>query len=603
MNDQSPGANTNGPVAAPSAPVTVSRPLRLWPALVLLALGVVTRLAPTVLEGGMSRYWFLGLIGPVLCSLLMLVWWLAASRATWRERLFGFIGLLVGLAAIVAMAHPTMRGPGTIQITLPMGMGLFALAAARMAARPPRVRTGRAVLVAVIGFSATLFLRNEGATGEYWLDTRWRWSRSAEETMLITRGAEATPRPGAPVPGVAATSFANPEWPGFRGSDRAARARGPRISTQWESNPPQKLWKIAVGPAWSSFAVAGRFLFTQEQRGAMETVVCYEADTGREVWKQQEEVRFDDPLGGPGPRATPAVSKDGVFTLGATGVLLCLNPATGAVIWKQDLTKVAGRKAPMWGFSASPVLAGSVVIVYAGGPGDKGVLAFDVGTGALRWSAASGNDSYSSPQVDTIAGESLVLMLSNDGLVFIDPTTGKVRLNYAWKFSNYRALQPHVLNGDTVLLPTGMTTGTRAIRIAKLNGQFVAEELWTSRNLKPDFTDLVSQKGYLYGSDAGILTCIELKGGERKWKGGRYGKGQVLLLEESGLLLIAGEQGQVVLVAADPAAHRELATFQAIEGKTWTHPVVVGDRLYIRNAQEAACYVLSLAGGAEAAKP
>lgn len=551
----------------------------------------------------MASYWMFGLIGPVLCSLLMLIWWVAASRATWRERVFGFIGVLGCLATIVAMADPTMRGPGTIQITLPMGMGLFGLAAVLMSGRPPKVRTAGAVLMAVIGFSVTLLLRNEGATGEYWLDTRWRWSRSAEETLLVTHKSTATPRSNASVPDASGSSFANPEWSGFRGGDRAARARGPQIATHWETTPPKLLWRIPVGPAWSSFALAGKFLFTQEQRGPMETVVCYEADTGREVWKQQEEVRFDDPLGGPGPRATPAVSKDGVFAAGATGNLLCLNPATGAVVWKQDLTKVAGRKAPMWGFSSSPVVAGAVVIVYAGGPGDKGVLAFDVVNGALRWSAAAGNDSYSSPQVDTLAGESLVLMLSNDGLVCLDPITGKVRLNYVWKFSNYRALQPHVLNGDTVLLPTGMTTGTRAIRITKTNGQLAAKELWTSRNLKPDFTDLVSQKGYLYGSDAGILTCVELKGGERKWKGGRYGKGQVLLLDESGLLLIAAEQGQVVLVAADPAAHRELASFQAIEGKTWTHPVVVGDRLYVRNAQEAACYVLPLAVAASAAKP
>ena len=185
-------------------------------------------------------------------------------------------------------------------------------------------------------------------------------------------------------------------------------------------------------------------------------------------------------------------------------------------------------------------------------------------------------------------------MLSSSGLVLLDPTNGKTRLDYEWKIPQYRAVQPHVVGSDTILLPTGMNMGTRALRIKKSNGQYAAEELWTSRQLKPDFVDLVTYQGHAYGNDGGILTCIDLQTGERKWKGGRYGKGQILLLENSGLLLILSEQGQVVLVAADPHEHRELASFQALEGKTWNHPVLVGDRLYIRNSQEAAAYRVPL---------
>jgi hypothetical protein len=140
-----------------------------------------------------------------------------------------------------------------------------------------------------------------------------------------------------------------------------------------------------------------------------------------------------------------------------------------------------------------------------------------------------------------------------------------------------------------------MNAGTRCIRITNAHGQFAAEELWTSHNLKPDFTDLVTYQGYAYGNDAGIWTCLDLKTGQRKWKGGRYGKGQALLLENSGLLLIAAEDGQVALVLADPNEYREVASFKALEGKTWNHPVLVGNRLYVRNAEEAAVYKLPLA--------
>ena len=191
----------------------------------------------------------------------------------------------------------------------------------------------------------------------------------------------------------------------------------------------------------------------------------------------------------------------------------------------------------------------------------------------------------------------MVLMLTNEGLTLVDPATGRERLNYAWKFDQYRALQPHVIGDDTILLPTGMSAGTRAIRITKKDDQWSATELWTSRDLKPDFTDLVTYQGYAYGNDAGLWTCIDLKTGERKWKGGRYGKGQALLLADSGLLLVAAEQGTVALVSADPAAFKEVASFKALEGKTWNHPVVVGNRLYVRNSQEAAAYELPLAQG------
>jgi len=560
--------------------------------LLLVGLMFVARFGPNFLEGGIGVYWMVAVFGPLLGCLLLLIWWLAASRATWKERLLGFLGLVGGVALILLLVHPTMRGPGTTYLTLPMGMVAFVIGAAVCRQKPPTSRTGIAVLLALVGFGFSLLLRNEGMTGDYELDARWRWSQTSEAVMLAKRApAAATQEQRPPV----TRDLRNPEWPGFRGPERAARSQAPPISTNWAVQPPRQLWKIPVGPAWSSFAVARNLLVTQEQRGPMETIVCYDAETGRELWNRPIEARLDDPLGGPGPRATPALAEGGLFATGATGTFLRLNPSTGEVVWQKDLKSVSDRKVPMWGFAASPVVSGKVVIVYAGGPGDKGLLAFDIESGELRWSAAAGNDSYSSPQLSTIAGQELVLMLSNDGLVCAEPATGKTQLNYEWKFGNYRALQPHVVGNDTVLLPTGMTTGTRAIQITHTNEQWAARELWTSRHLKPDFTDLVTFQGFAYGNDGGILTCVDLKNGERQWKGGRYGKGQILLLENSGLLLIEAEQGQVVLLRADPKQHVEVASFQALEGKCWNHPVVVGDRLYVRNAQEAACYQLPLA--------
>jgi outer membrane protein assembly factor BamB len=537
--------------------------------------------------------------GPLLCCLLLLIWWLAASRATWRERVFGVLGLVAGAAVSIALTHPSMRGAATTYFTLPLGFFVFALAAALFKKSTPAVRSGMAVLLGFAGFAVSMLMRSDGMTGDYKFAFHPRWKQTAEEAMLTARktaaGTSDAAKANMRIDGGSLTSaLTHPEWPEFRGADRAGRCLVPKIATNWSAHPPQRLWKIQVGPGWSSFAVAGRMLFTQDQRGPKETVVCYDADSGNELWKTEIDARLEDPMGGPGPRATPTLANGALYATGSTGAFLRLNPITGEILWKKELTQVADCKTPMWGFSSSPLVVGSVVVVYGGGAGEKGLLAFDTTSGELRWSAPCPVNSYSSPQLNTLLGEASVLMLTTSGLELLEPDNGKTRLDYDWKIAQFRALQPHVVGSDTILLPTGMNMGTRAIRVNKSNGQYTAEELWTSRQLKPDFVDLVSYQGYAYGNDGGLLTCIDLKTGERKWKGGRYGKGQILLLENSGLLLILSEQGQVVLVAADPTEHREIASFQALEGKTWNHPVLAGDRLYVRNSEEAAAYKIEL---------
>jgi outer membrane protein assembly factor BamB len=571
------------------------RSLRVWPAVLLVLLMVAARFGPELTEGAMAKYWMVAVFGPLLCCLLLLIWWLAASRATWRERLFGFLGLVAGAVVAFVLAHPTMRGPATTYLTIPLGLFAFALTTIFQKKAPPPIRTGFAVLLAFAGFAVSTLLRNEGMTGDYRFSWHPRWTPSAEESMLASAPkSPATISPTALDRSSATNALMHPEWPGFRGVERDGRYIGPRISTNWSVEPPRQLWKIQVGPGWSSFAVAGRMLFTQEQRGPKEAVVCYDADSGKEIWKTEVDARLEDPMGGPGPRATPTLANGALYVTGSTGTFLRLNPLTGEIVWKKELTQLAGSKVPMWGFSASPLVTGTMVIVYGGGTEDKGLLALDAGTGDLRWSAACADNSYGSAQLNKLLDEDSVVVLTRSGVTLLEPATGKARLDYEWKIPQFRALQPHVLGSDTILLPTGMNMGTRAIRVKKNNGQYAAEELWTSRQLKPDFVDLVSYHGYAYGNDGGLLTCIDLKTGERKWKGGHYGKGQILLLDSSGLLLVLSEQGQVVLVSAEPTEHHELASFQALQGKTWNHPVLLNDRLYVRNSQEAAAYKIKL---------
>lgn len=576
------------------------KPLRIWPAAILIAGMVFFRFLPQMVEDGPASIWMSAAFGPALCGLVILAWWLTLSRARWFERIIGFLGTIVGAAVSLACVDPSMMGPAIPVLVIPLGTAGFALGAILCSSMLSIKRTAVAILLACIGFGASTTLRSEGMWGNYALGLFWRWTPSNEERLVSN---ESSRRNADLKNAIVADAFDHPEWPCFRGSECDGRQHGTKVSLDWTSSPPEKVWKITVGPGWSSFAVAGNWLFTQEQRGTMETVACYAADSGREVWTRQIESRFDDPLGGPGPRATPTIAGGYLFAMYATGFVLCLDPATGNEIWKSDIREIANRQPPTWGFSSSPLVTDTVVIVHAGGAGDKGVLALNKETGKLQWSVASGDHTYSSPQLANLMGEQVVLMLTNTGLNILDPATGSERLNYDWSFDGYRALQPQVIDSDSILLPSAMGAGTRKIRVSKSDDKLKAEEVWTSRNLKPEFNDLVVYQGHAYGFDSAIFTCVDLATGKRDWKGGRYGKGQVLLLEDSAALLVIGEQGEVVLLKADPKEHTELGKFQAIEGKTWNHPVVVGDKLYIRNSQEAACYRLPLAAPTAPAAP
>lgn len=370
---------------------------------------------------------------------------------------------------------------------------------------------------------------------------------------------------------------------------------GVRLREDWTVAPPKEVWRRKVGPGWSSFAATDDRLYTQEQRGEREAVVCYDAHTGAEVWNHEYPSRFWEAVAGAGPRATPTLHDGALFTLGAQGVLCRFEARTGAVAWSRDLRTDAGREPPMWGFSSSPLVVHGCVIVHAGGAADKGLLAYDVQTGAPRWGAPAGDHSYSSPQLATIAGQPCVLMLTNTGLRACDPLTGQARWEHEWKFEGQRVVQPLVFGAGSVLLGTMTGAGTRRIDVTNGAAGIEVAERWTSLAMKPGFNDFVAHRGHLFGFDNTVFGCIDLETGRKKWKEGRYGNGQVLLLPDGDQLLVVSEQGEIVLLRANPEKHEEQARFSALTGKTWNHPVLVGDRLYVRNSEEAACFQLGLA--------
>jgi outer membrane protein assembly factor BamB len=594
--------------------------LRLWPGVALVSIGWFLWLFGKYLfpERGMYT-----VIGGLACGALVYVWWLLFSRAPLVERIGG-IGLIAAGMAVtrLTLLHPSVaRGAQGFLFFLyaihvfAMVLVLWAVATQRMSSRSRRMALIATVVLACVGFA---LLRTDGITGEGHSQFAWRWSKTAEERLLEERGAApaAVPPPAAaqtkPVPEVPATEpVAEPklapprstdapptvpptpvraEWPGFRGPNRDSVVTGTRISTDWNAARPVELWRRPVGPGWSSFAVAGDRLYTQEQRGDFELVSCYNARTGESIWTHQDAARFWESNGGPGPRGTPSLHNGRVYTMGATGIVNALDALTGKVAWKRNAAEDTGAKLPGWGFTSSPLVVGDVLVVAASGS----VAGYDLATGKLRWTAPKAGGSYSSPHLVALDGVPQVVLLSSVGATGLAPTDGKVLWQHAWP--GYPIVQPSVTPHGALLITTGDAAGglgMRRLKVAKNSDTWTAEELWTSRGLKPYFNDSVLHNGHAYGFDGSILSCIDLRDGTRKWKGGRYGHGQMLLLRDQDLLLVLSEAGELVLVAARPDEFTEIAKMTAIEGKTWNHPVLVGNILYVRNGEEMAAFRLA----------
>jgi len=582
---------------SPSDRSTSEHPLRVWPGVLIVVLQwllrfVVPRFVPAAALVGV-------LAGPAGLAAIV-VWWMFFSRAPWSERWGALVLMIVAPVAIRSLTHESIQNGMmgmmfvlyAIPPTLSLAFVVWAVASRRLATGPRRVAMAAAIL---LGCGVWTLARTDGITGGGGSELAWRWAATAEERLLAQAGdgpfGSARGGPGAPTPAPAAM-HTEVDWPGFRGHRRDGVVPGVWIQTDWSKSPPVEMWRRPIGPGWSSFAVRGDLLYTQEQRGEDELVACYRVTTGEPVWQHRDAVRFWESNGGAGPRATPALSGGRVYTLGATGIVNALAADDGAVAWSHNVASDTGVKVPGWGFAGSPLVVGDVVIVAASGA----LVAYDLASGDRRWFVKSRGGSYSSPHPLTIDGVAQVVLMSGIGATSIAPADGTLLWEHSWE--GVPIVQPAVIAGGDLLLTTADAMGGLGIRrltVAHGAGGWAAVERWTSRGLKPYFNDYVIHQEHAFGFDGNILSCIELANGERKWKGGRYGNGQLVLLPEQDLMLVLSEEGELALVGATPDQFTELARFPGVEGKTWNHPVLVGDVLLVRNAEEMVAFRLSLA--------
>ena len=586
----------NGSTSPAAAIPPAERRPRVWPGVIIVALVWAALKLPNLLELEPQIAMKIVFNGVFFLPIAFLVWWLLFSRVSWTERLFGLVACAgVGFAAFTQF-HYSFRGkdPSDLMMSLmfnilPVVMTTWVvwLVVARWASRPVRIAGLLAVFVATWAFFVTV--RFEGTTGAFQPQFSFRWTPTDEEKAIAQHAAVVQPANAAAEVTAARLEAQPGDWPGFRGPNRDGVVRGVDIDT---TSSPTEVWRRRVGPGWSSVIVVGDSLFTQEQRGAHEAVVCYATLTGDETWCHADDIRFSEETAGTGPRATPCFDKGKIFAVGCTGVLNCLDADTGERVWTHDLAAEFGAELPHWGFTSSPLVVGDLVVVFAGGRSTRNLLAYRTGTGELAWAAAAGETSYASPQVAKIDDQAEVLMMTNHGLTGVEPTTGKVLWDVDLHVppSAPRSISPLPVSTTAILVGSEGDFGVKLIDVKRVGKTSEASARWTSKALKPAFNDPVVADGNIYGFDGRIFACVDLETGTRRWKEGRYGEGQVVLLADQSVLLVVSESGEVILLSANPGRHEKLGHFQALHGKSWSHPALVGRKLYLRNAEEMVCY-------------
>lgn len=479
MSNPTDHTNIPGPIHdTPSRKV-----IRWWPAWIIVGL---MALAILVVQS-IGQFPFqrrnlisLGIAGGALA--LLLLWWLALSRARWTLRL----GVLAALG--------------------------------------------------ILGGTARLTLRIRGVTGDLIpiLETRW-----ARQPVPLPAAASTTP-------GRAPAARLAGDHPQFLGPNRDGTVPGPNFQTDWKAHPPKELWRHPVGGAWSGFSVVGDQAVTQEQSGEDESVSCRDLFSGILRWRTTNPGRYATPIAGEGPRSSPAIHDGRVVTLGAKGWLQVLDLRDGRRLWGTNILDVGRAGMPEWGLSGSPLVVSNRVFVSAGGQDGRSLLVWDLRDGRLLASGGSASAEYGSPFLTVLAGVPQILQFNHRQITSHDPLTARVLWSRPFGVQFPLVANPVRIPPDRVLLSAGYGVGSELLEISRNpEGLLTAAAVWSSKRLKAKFANPFFRDGFVYGLDDGILACIDAKDGSQRWKEGRHGHGQgmvagdlYLLMAEQGELVL-----------------------------------------------------------------
>ncbi len=372
---------------------------------------------------------------------------------------------------------------------------------------------------------------------------------------------------------------ANANWPQWRGPNRDGISKETGLLKQWPENGPPLAWKATgAGGGYSSFSISNGKLYTMGLRGDREFVVAFDVATGKEAWATQHGGAFRNDQGD-GPRGTPTVDGDRVFALGGNGDLTALDARTGKVVWTKNVLSEFGGSNITWGISESPLVLGNKVLVNAGGPGAS-IVALNKTDGSLIWKSQSDKAGYSSAIPLDINGTTQVVFFTGQRAVGLDAKDGRLLWEYSKPSNRVANAATPIARSNRVFISSDYGTGGGVVEI---NPDNKAQEVWFSTNMKNHHSSSVLVGDYLYGFSSSILTAMKFDTGEIAWRDRSVGKGSLVYAD--GHLYCLSENGVVGLVEATPAGYKEKGRFRINQDSrpTWTHPVIAGGRLYLRD--------------------
>ncbi len=399
-----------------------------------------------------------------------------------------------------------------------------------------------------------------------------------------------------PAEAIAATGA---DWPQWRGPNHDGVSPETNLLATWPDEGPKVLWQHEAGLGYSGVAIANGRAVTMVQDGADEAVVCWDAASGTELWRFKYPAHFVHRQFGDGPRATPAIAGERVYTVGGTGVMHCLklmpSSTAGEAVWRKDLLTEFDAPQLEWGISFSPLVENGRVYVMPGGPGGNALAALDSGSGSIVWKSFDDGASYSSPVAADLAGRRQIVVLLAERLVGVAPTSGELLWEFPWPAGPAHTpsaivtpLVIHRTSGDYVFIAGGYDKGCALLKIEADGERCKATQVYRNLNMRSVFSSPVCLGDFVYGFDDVNFVCLDVRNGKRQWKEFGFDKGS--LIAADGRLIVLGAEGTLALVAAEPKAYRELSRFQHADERCWTVPSLADGRLYVRNRKTLVCY-------------
>lgn len=476
----------------------------------------------------------------------------------------------------------------------------------RLGKTPWRLKLAVVLAPIVLIAIGLAFFKPIGVDSELIPRFRYRWGKSAEP-QAVAEKSDVDQGAGVEVNLSTITQQGPNDYSGFMGADR--RATLPHVQlvdpNTWTESTPELLWKRSIGAGWSAFSVVGEVAVTLEQQEENEVLQAYVLKTGTPLWKIEWNSKHSTSLGGLGPRSTPVIANGIVYAQGANGYLVAAKLDTGEKLWDKQLLEVAGvelaeaEQEVAWGRSSSPLVVDGSVVVPLGGAGNKmsTLICFDAVSGEEKWRSGDQQVSYASPTLMMLQGMPQVVSVNNASVTAHRLDNGEILWNADWPGASNgpaNVSQPVAIDSERVLLSKAYGSGAKMLKVKRDDkDKWQVEDVWQNSSvLKTKFTNVVVHDGFAYGLSDGILECVDLNNGERKWKSKRYRHGQIMLVGHH--LLIVAEDGSVAIGEANPEIFTEAFRFQAIEGMTWNNPALAGDLLLVRNGEQAACYRLPI---------